>query len=113
MNRNVADLYNPLDPAVLQLIAHVIDVTHKAGKWVGMCGAMAGNKEFAPLLLGMGLDEFSMGPGSLQRVKHVIRSTPYAAAQKLAKDVLRCGDSAEIQALLRAFAAKELSSCEN
>lgn len=112
MNRNVADLYNPLDPAVLQLIAHVIDVAHKAGKWVGMCGAMAGNKEFAPLLLGIGLDEFSMGPGSLQRVKHVIRSIHYAAAQKLAKDVLQCGDSAEIQALLQAFAAKELNSCE-
>ena len=103
MNHKVADLYNPLDPAVLQLIAYVIRVAHGAGKWVGMCGAMAGNKELTPLLLGMGLDEFSMGAGSLQRVKHAVRSVDYLAAQRLAADVLQCGDSAEIQKLLHAF----------
>ena len=62
MNEKIHHLYSPFNPAVLRLIKMVIDNGHSEGIWVGMCGEMAGDKRIIPILLGMGLDEFSMSP---------------------------------------------------
>lgn len=74
MNEHISHLYEPLHPAVLRLIKNVIDASHKAGKWTGMCGEMAGDTWATAILLGMGLDEFSMSAGSIPQVKNIIRS---------------------------------------
>ena len=60
MNQKISHLYNQFNPAVLRLIKMVIDNAHKEGKWVGMCGESAGDQRMIPILLGFGLDEFSM-----------------------------------------------------
>lgn len=75
MNNKVAGLYSALHPAVLRLIKRVIDEGHKAGKWVGMCGEAAGDPKMIPILLGMGLDEFSMNPSKVLKARKLIQST--------------------------------------
>ncbi|HBF37896.1 MAG TPA: phosphoenolpyruvate--protein phosphotransferase, partial [Firmicutes bacterium] len=72
MNENVSHLYNPMHPAVLQLIKMTIAAAHKEGKWCGMCGEMAGDIRSIPTLLEYGLDEFSMSTSSLLAAKKVI-----------------------------------------
>ncbi len=103
LNQKISDLYKPLNPAVLRLIKHVIDVSHKAGKWTGMCGEMAGEEKYAPLLLGLGLDEFSMSATSLLSVKQVIRNLEYPQAQDLAAKALEMSEPAEVTKLLKGF----------
>jgi len=88
MNQHISNLYEPLHPAVLRLIKNVIDASHKAGKWTGMCGEMAGDTAAAPILLGMGLDEFSMSASSIPQVKKIIRSLSYDEAKQIAKQAL-------------------------
>ena len=97
----VAHLYSPVQPAVLQLIARTVDGAHAAGRWVGMCGEAAGNPAWTPLWLGLGLDELSMAPPALPAVKAVVRRTPLAAAQALARAALTLPTLAEVEALLR------------
>jgi len=80
INENVSYLYNPWDPAVLKLIQNVIEVSHKLGKTVAMCGEMAGDPNFTKLLVGMGIDELSMTPMAIPKVKKVIRSITYKDA---------------------------------
>jgi phosphotransferase system enzyme I (PtsI) len=82
VNENVAHLYNPLHMGVLRLIRMVIDSGHKAGKWVGMCGEMAGNPAFTRILLGMGLDEFSVPAAAVPRIKRLIREMSLDEAKK-------------------------------
>lgn len=103
MNERISHLYEPLHPAVLRLIKHVIDASHRAGKWTGMCGEMAGDVVAAPILLGLGLDEFSMGSGSIPRVKQTIRSLSYQEAQEIADRVLQMENSEEIRSWLQAY----------
>lgn len=74
-NEMISRLYNPLSPAVLNLIKQVIDASHAEGKWTGMCGELAGDERATVLLLGMGLDEYSMSAMSIPRVKQLVRST--------------------------------------
>lgn len=69
MNESIADLYTAYHPAVLRLIKMTIDNGHKAGIWVGMCGSVAGDLDLMPLLLGMGLDEFSMSPATILKAR--------------------------------------------
>jgi phosphotransferase system enzyme I (PtsI) len=82
VNENVAHLYNPLHMGVLRLIRLVIENGHKAGKWVGMCGEMAGNPSFTRILLGMGLDEFSVPAAAVPRIKRLIREMSLDEAKK-------------------------------
>ena len=89
-NERVDYLYDPLHPAVLHLIKHVIVAAHQAGKWVGMCGEMAGDLDALPLLLGMGLDEFSVTAATIPNVKATIRSLDLRAAQDLARTPWNC-----------------------
>jgi len=97
MNQKISHLYDPFHPAVLRLIKNVIDASHQAGKWTGMCGEMAGEVMAAPILLGMGLDEFSMSAMSIPHVKKIIRSMSYEEAQEMARQVLNMEDSEKIK----------------
>jgi len=88
-NRNVAHLYQPLDPAVLRLIKRVADVSREKGIEVFMCGEMAATARHIPLLLGLGMDELSMNPQSIPRAKRVLRSLSASDAQSLAREALK------------------------
>ena len=102
-NELISDLYNPLTPSVLTIIKSVIDASHAAGKWTGMCGELAGDEHATLLLLGMGLDEFSMSAISIPTVKKIIRSTTFADAKELADKALSMATAAEIEALVNDF----------
>ena len=97
MNQKISHLYNQFNPAVLRLIKMVIDNAHKEGKWVGMCGESAGDQRMIPILLGFGLDEFSMSPISILPARKLITSLSYADMQKFADEVLAMGTAKEIK----------------
>ncbi len=99
-NKKVAHLSNALDPAVLRLIAKIIEEGHKGGVWVGMCGELAGDSKAIPVLLGLGLDEFSMAPTLVPHAKAVIRECSVAACKKIANDVLDMATYSEVDAYL-------------
>ena len=101
MNQKISHLYNQFNPAVLRLINMVIDNAHKEGKWVGMCGESAGDPLMIPILLGMGLDEFSMSPISILPARKFITSVNYEDMKKLAKEVLAMGSAEEIKAYIQ------------
>ncbi|HAJ69785.1 MAG: phosphoenolpyruvate--protein phosphotransferase [Alkalibacterium sp.] len=73
MNERVSYLYQPYNPSILRLVKHVIDSAHKEGKWAGMCGEMAGDQTAVPLLLGLGLDEFSMSATSVLKTRSLFK----------------------------------------
>jgi phosphotransferase system enzyme I (PtsI) len=102
-NELISKLYNPLAPSVLLLIKAVIDASHAAGKWTGMCGELAGDANATLLLLGMGLDEFSMSAIAIPAVKEIIRNTHFSEAKALADKALTMATAAEIEALVDDF----------
>ena len=97
MNQKISHLYNQFNPAVLRLIKMVIDNAHKEGKWVGMCGESAGDQKMIPILLGFGLDEFSMSPISILPARKLINSLSYEDMRKFADEVLAMGTAKEIK----------------
>ncbi len=105
-NEYIAHLYNPLAPSVLNVIKQVIDASHAEGKWTGMCGELAGDERAAALLLGMGLDEFSMSAISVPTIKKLIRNMNFSEAKELADNVLACATAAEIEILIDSFYKK-------
>lgn len=102
-NEIISKLYNPLTPAVLTLIKQVIDAAHAAGKWTGMCGELAGDERATLLLLGMGLDEFSMSAISIPRVKKIIRNANFTEVQALAKQALSQPTAEDLMAVVDKF----------
>ncbi|TFG84693.1 MAG: phosphoenolpyruvate--protein phosphotransferase [Spirochaetales bacterium] len=100
-NERVAYLHEPFHPAVLRLIRGVIDMGHAAGVTVSMCGEMAADPYAAVVLLGLGLDEFSMSAVSVPAIKRVIRSVSMAEAVEIAETVLQTGSHREAYAYLR------------
>uniref|UniRef100_Q0I449 Phosphoenolpyruvate-protein phosphotransferase n=1 Tax=Histophilus somni (strain 129Pt) TaxID=205914 RepID=Q0I449_HISS1 len=102
-NELISHLYNPMTPAVLSLIKHVIDASHEEGKWTGMCGELAGDENATLLLLGMGLDEFSMSAISIPRIKKLIRNVNYQDAKLLAEQALQQPTAAGILSLVNDF----------
>lgn len=72
-NEHVTYLYTPYNPSILRLVKHVIDTAHKEGQWAGMCGEAAGELNLVPLLLGMGLDEYSMSDTSVLKVRSLMK----------------------------------------
>jgi phosphotransferase system enzyme I (PtsI) len=100
-NEKVAYLYEPAHPAVLRLIKNIIDAAHKAGIWVGMCGEMAGEPNFALLLLGLGLDEFSMPPQVIPEIKYLLRSVTLKHAQAVASEALSLSTGIEVEDFTR------------
>jgi phosphotransferase system enzyme I (PtsI) len=103
VNEKVANLYEPTHPAILRLIRGCVEAAHNNGIWVGICGEMAGDPLYAPLLVGMGLDELSVSAASLPRVKEVIRRMKLAEAQELAAATLHANSSSDILAMLNAL----------
>lgn len=103
VNENVASLYNPLHLGVLRLINNVVEASHKAGRWVGMCGEMAGDPTFTRILLGMGLDEFSVAAAAVPRIKSLIRETTLVDAKKLAQEILQSTDQEAVQKRLASY----------
>jgi phosphoenolpyruvate-protein phosphotransferase len=95
-NERVADLASPFHPAVIRLIAAVIEQAHAAGKWVGLCGEMAGNELAAPLLLGLGLDEFSMAPPAVPRIKATLRALDQGQSRKDAERIMKHATTADV-----------------
>lgn len=93
-------MYDAFHPAVLRNIFHSIQEAHKAGIKAGMCGEFAGDPRAIRLLLGMGLDEFSMSAGSMAEAKAIIRSVSYEECQKYAHKILSCSTVEEIHAIL-------------
>jgi Phosphoenolpyruvate-protein kinase (PTS system EI component in bacteria) len=88
---------------VVRLIAQVIEAAHRRGKPVGMCGGMAGEPLAAPLLLGLGLDEWSMEAGALRRIKLLLHRLDASECRALAARVLALGTAAEVRAALEEF----------
>lgn len=102
-NARVAALADPLHPAVLRQIARVIEAAHGAGKWVGLCGELAGRAEAIPVLLGLGLDEFSMAAASIPAAKALLARLAVRDSQRLAQRALNLPDAAAVKAEVRRF----------
>ena len=88
-------------PSILNLLKHVIDSAHAEGKWAGMCGEMAGEAIAAPLLLGLGLDEFSMSATSILAQRKLIKSVSKADMEALVEKALDCATSEEVVELVK------------
>lgn len=99
VNERVAYLYEPAHPAIIKLIKNTIDVGHEHGIWTGICGEVAANPLMAPLLMGLGVDEFSMSPSALPAVKAAIRNLRFSDAEELARESLACESAQEVLAL--------------
>jgi phosphotransferase system enzyme I (PtsI) len=102
-NAAVAHLGSELHPAVLRLIHRVIEEGHEAGIWIGMCGEMAGNETAIPILLGFGLDEFSVTPSLLPSTKATIRKWDRQTAKKLAEQALNCQSPEDVKRLVEKY----------
>jgi phosphoenolpyruvate-protein phosphotransferase (PTS system enzyme I) len=100
VNERIAHLYDPLHPAVLRFIKWIIDAGHNAGIWVGMCGEMAGDPAFTMVLLGLGLDEFSMGSVAVPGIKKIVRSVSMQESKELARTVFGLSTADEIREYL-------------
>ncbi len=101
MSENVAYLYQPYNPSLLRLIKHTIDGAHSQGKWAGMCGEMAGEPYAIPLLLGLGLDEFSMSASSILQARKIVTTLSYAEMKEMAEKALQCSTSEEVLDLIK------------
>ncbi|TGZ98189.1 phosphoenolpyruvate-protein phosphotransferase PtsI [Rodentibacter pneumotropicus] len=106
-NELISHLYNPMQPSVLGLIKQVIDASHAEGKWTGMCGELASDERATLLLLGMGLDEFSMSAISVPRIKKLIRSVNFQEAKELADTALQKPTASEIEQLIEGFLSEK------
>ncbi|WP_439294040.1 phosphoenolpyruvate-protein phosphotransferase PtsI [Lonepinella sp. BR2882] len=102
-NEMISHMYNPMAPSVLSLIKQVIDASHAEGKWTGMCGELAGDERATILLLGMGLDEFSMSAISVPAIKKIIRNVNYQDVKILAEQALQQPTAVEIEKLVDDF----------
>jgi phosphotransferase system enzyme I (PtsI) len=100
-NEKVAYLYEPTHPAVLRMIKNVVDAAHNANRWVGMCGEMAGEPAFIPMLLGLGLDELSMPSAIIPEVKYIIRAIKYQDAKIMAEKALILSTGKEVEVLCK------------
>ena len=104
-NAKVAKLADAFQPAVLRLIRQTIQTGHEAGIWVGLCGELAGDPLAAPLLLGLGLDEFSMNAPAIPQVKQIIRQLTLSQAQALAEQALALDSAEQIRDLVKSHLA--------
>lgn len=101
MSEHVSYLYQPYNPSILRLVKMTIDGAHKEGKWAGMCGEMAGEPYAVPLLLGMGLDEFSMSATSILPAREMVTNLSKKEMESLADQALALGTAEEVLALVK------------
>lgn len=109
INQKVAYLYQPFNPAVLKLIKHIIDASHAENKWTGMCGEMAGDLSAAIILLGLGLDEFSMSPSSILPMRDLISKLELSEVKKLTKELMSYPSHQKISNVLENYLKKVMS----
>ncbi len=100
VNEKIAYLYEPVHPAVLRLVENIVNAAHKNNIWVGICGEMAGEVAFVPMLVGLGLDEFSAPAVNIPQIKKIIRSITYKDARKLSDKALSLSTGKEVEILL-------------
>jgi phosphotransferase system enzyme I (PtsI) len=100
-NEKISQMYQPLHPAVLRLVKYAIDTSHADGKWTGICGELAGDEKATLLLLGLGLDEFSMSAAAIPRIKKIIRSSSYEESRKIAEKALSMNTAEEVAEYLK------------
>ncbi|EOH61016.1 phosphoenolpyruvate--protein phosphotransferase [Enterococcus mundtii] len=106
MNERVSYLYQPYNPSILRLIKNVIDAAHAEGKWAGMCGEMAGDQMAVPLLVGMGLDEFSMSATSILKTRSLMKRLDTSKMAELADRALNeCDTMEEVVELVNEYLA--------
>jgi phosphotransferase system enzyme I (PtsI) len=105
-NASVAPMADAFHPAVLRLIDSVIRAGHDAGKWVGMCGELAGDPLAAPVLLGLGLDEWSMNPPAIPLVKEKVRGLSATDCRPIAKRCLAAESAEEVREILGSFSVQ-------
>ena len=103
LNEKIAHLYQPAHPAIIKLIKMTADAAHHNNIWIGVCGEMAGDPTFIPLLLGLGVDEISVAPPLVPQIKYLIRRLKITEAQALAQFALTCESPSEILARCEAF----------
>ncbi len=104
MNERVSYLYQPYNPAILRLLKNVIDAAHAEGKWAGMCGEMAGDQTAVPLLVGLGLDEFSMSATSVLKTRSLMKQLDTAKMTELANKAINdCDTADEVVALVESY----------
>lgn len=96
MNQRVSYLYQPYSPSILRLVKMVIDAAHAEGKWAGMCGEMAGDETAIPVLIGLGLDEFSMSATSILKARSLIKTLTKSDMEKLAQEVLNMQTTSQV-----------------
>lgn len=105
-NNIISELYQEFHPSLIRTIKYIVDSGHKEKKWVGMCGELAGNPIATPLLVGLGLDEFSVMPTILPEIKKIIRSIKYSNAIELADNILKLSTTEEVKQILISYARK-------
>ena len=106
INEHVSYLYEPLHPAILRIIRGVVQYAHQAGIPVAICGEMAAEPAYALILLGLGLDEFSMNPVSIPRVKKVLRMSRFEETRSLVEQLFQFSTASEIECFVRSWMAK-------
>ncbi|MDP2992758.1 MAG: putative PEP-binding protein, partial [Deltaproteobacteria bacterium] len=109
INEHVAHLYEPLHPGILRMIKQVVEAGHRGGIEVAMCGEMAGEASYMPILLGLGLDELSMNPLSVPQAKRIIRMFTMEEANEVVNDILQFSTADEIHAYLKTKWAKRFT----
>ena len=102
-NPALAYLADGLHPAVLRLIGEVAEAAHQVGKWTGICGELGGDPEAAAILVGLGVDELSLNPAGIPRIKSILRDLTMDGARALSELALRCKTSVEVRKLVREF----------
>lgn len=102
-NERVSYLYQPYNPSILRLVKHIIESSHKEGKWTGMCGEMAGDQIAVPLLVGLGLDEFSMSATSILKTRSLIKKLDSTKMSELAAKAVDCETTDEVVALVKDY----------
>lgn len=102
-NERVSYLYQPYNPSILRMVKRTIDASHAEGKWTGMCGEMAGDQTAVPLLVGLGLDEFSMSATSVLKTRSLLKKLDSAKMEELANKALDCETSEEVVALVNEY----------
>lgn len=105
MSEHVSYLYQPYNPSILRLVKATIEGAHKEGKWAGMCGEMAGEPYAVPLLLGLGLDEFSMSATSILKARKMVTSLSKADCEKLAQEAVQLATAEEVLELVKSRVA--------
>ena len=105
-NEKISNLYSKYHPAVIRLIKSSIDGAHKAGIFCGMCGEAASDELLIPLLVGLGLDEFSMNPNKILNSRKIVNMLDKKECEKLAEEILKLGTTSEVEEKLKEFNKK-------